>query len=88
MRTIYEDAEKIFVELVEIDSPSLKEKKMADHIRELFRGLGVALTEDQTAEVTGSDAGNLYGCVKGGKEGRRTEKASGCPHSKIPQTAR
>ncbi|MCI8798358.1 MAG: M20/M25/M40 family metallo-hydrolase [Lachnospiraceae bacterium] len=70
MKAVYEDAGKIFAELVEIDSPSLKEKKMAEHIREMFRRLGVELTEDDSAEVTGSDAGNLYGCVKGGKEGK------------------
>lgn len=70
MKVMYADAGKIFAELVEIDSPSLKEKKMAGHIREMFRGLGVELTEDDSAEVTGSDTGNLYGYVKGGEEGK------------------
>lgn len=62
---LYEDIKNVFATLVEIDSPSLKEKKMAVHIRELFRGIGVELTEDDTAGVTGSDTGNLYGYVKG-----------------------
>lgn len=66
MEEFYNDIKNVFATLVEIDSPSLKEKKMAAHIRELFGGIGVELTEDDSAGVSGSDTGNLYGYVKGG----------------------
>lgn len=66
---LYEDIKSTFAGLVEIDSPSLGEKNMAEHIRALFGGIGIELTEDDSAKVTGSNAGNLYTYVKGeGKE--------------------
>lgn len=65
-----EDVKKVFAELVEIDSPSLQEKDMAEHIRGLFRGLGIELAEDDSGKRSGSDAGNLYAYIKGGKTGK------------------
>ncbi len=62
-----ERVRKTFAKLVSIDSPSLAEKKMKDHLQSLFGELGIALEEDDSAAVTGSDAGNLYGYVKGGE---------------------
>lgn len=56
---------KTFAELVSIDSPSLAERKMKEHLTALFGELGIALEEDGSAAVTGSDSGNLYGYVRG-----------------------
>lgn len=38
---------------------------MADHIKALFAGIGIALLEDKSGTVTGSTAGNLYAYVEG-----------------------
>ena len=54
-----------FAKLAAIDSPSLKERNMADYIIALFKEIGVELTEDDSAATTGSTAGNLHGYVKG-----------------------
>lgn len=56
---------QIFAKLVEIDSPSLREHRMAEQIKKMFGELGIELTEDDSAEVTGSDVGNLYAYVPG-----------------------
>ena len=60
-----EEIFKVFSELVSIDSPSLQERKMADHVKALFAGIGVNLKEDDTESITGSDAGNLFGKIDG-----------------------
>lgn len=56
---------EIFGKLVSIDSPSLKERKMADYLKKLFGEIGVFLEEDQTQEITGSNAENLFARVEG-----------------------
>ncbi|MDZ7640680.1 MAG: M20/M25/M40 family metallo-hydrolase [Desulfurivibrio sp.] len=49
-----------FVQLCEIDSPSLHEKALADHLRGLFTTEFKAdILEDDSASQTGSDTGNL-----------------------------
>ncbi len=58
-----EEIFEVFSKLVSIDSPSLQERKMADHVKALFAGIGVSLEEDTTQSITGSDAGNLFGRV-------------------------
>lgn len=60
-----EEIFKVFSELVSIDSPSLQERKMADHVKALFAGIGVNLKADDTESITGSDAGNLFGKIDG-----------------------
>lgn len=67
---MYNDIKKTFAELVGIDSSSLQERRMADHIKELFGELGIALAEDDSAAVTGSDTGNLYAYVPGALSGK------------------
>lgn len=62
----YEDVKRTFAELVNVDSPSLREGQMADQIRKLFAGLGIMLCEDDSAAATGSTTGNLYAYVSGG----------------------
>ena len=54
-----------FAGLVAVDSPSLKERKMADHLKKLFADIGIVLEEDDSAPKTDSGAGNLYGYVNG-----------------------
>ena len=61
----HEHIKATFASLVAIDSPSLSEREMADHIKALFAGIGIALLEDKSGTVTGSTAGNLYAYVEG-----------------------
>lgn len=63
----------IFDKLVSIDSPSLKERAMADHLKALFASIGVTLHEDDTKAITGSDAGNLFGRVEAVDAGDQDE---------------
>lgn len=64
MRTNEKIAE-VFGKLVSIDSPSLKEREMADHLKKLFGEIGIQLEEDHTQEITGSNAGNLFARLEG-----------------------
>ncbi len=62
------DRERIiseFTELVEIDSPSFGERKMADRLRSKLEGIGFLVSEDEAGGFYGSDCGNLYGYLKG-----------------------
>lgn len=67
MRTEY--ILKTFQELVCIDSPSLKERKIADYLKKRFEKLGIILQEDEGGKKCGSDSGNLYAYVKGSLPG-------------------
>ena len=60
-----------FVRLCEIESPSGRERAMADAVTEELRGLGLEVEEDDTAEETGAGAGNLLARIPG-PEGART----------------
>lgn len=49
-----------FIELCEIDSPSREERRVADHLTEVFTKLGAeSVVEDDSAQKTGADCGNL-----------------------------
>jgi len=49
-----------FTELCEIDSPSLKERRILERLRAIFTELGAAeVLEDDSATQTGSECGNL-----------------------------
>ena len=48
-----------FMRLCEIESPSRRERAMADAVTADLRSLGLEVEEDATATETGSDAGNL-----------------------------
>lgn len=51
----------IFTLLCETDSPSRKERKIASLLKEIFSELGAdEILEDDTAQITGSDSGNLF----------------------------
>lgn len=60
-----EDVKRTFGNLVGIDSPSLKEKQMAEYVKRMFGQIGIEFWEDDSGRVTKSNAGNLYGYVKG-----------------------
>ena len=60
-----DNIKETFARLVAVDSPSLKERKMADYLKKLFADIGIVLEEDDSASETGSGAGNLYGYVSG-----------------------
>lgn len=60
-----EEIRETFAELATIDSPSFGEREMADHIIELFAGIGIPLEEDDSAAHTGGNAGNLHGYCRG-----------------------
>ena len=59
-----------FVRLCEIESPSGRERAMADAVTAELRAVGLAVEEDDTAIDTGSDAGNLLARIPG-PEGAR-----------------
>lgn len=60
---------KEFLELVAIDSVSFKERKMADTLKEKLKELNIKPYEDQANDMYHSEAGNVYGFLKGTIEG-------------------
>jgi tripeptide aminopeptidase len=60
-----------FERLCRIESPSLRERQMADAVTTDLRALGFVVEEDGSAEVTGSDAGNLLARAAG-RDGSRS----------------
>lgn len=58
-----------FAELVEIDSVSFRERKMADVLIKKLEELGFSVREDDAAGRIGSNAGNLYAYLEGSLEG-------------------
>lgn len=58
-----------FFELVQIDSETKNERKIADVLQKKFLHLGLDVQEDDSQEVTGHGAGNLICRLKGTKEG-------------------
>jgi tripeptide aminopeptidase len=60
-----------FVRYCEIESPSLRERAMADAVAADLTELGLQVHEDRSAGATGSDSGNLTALLEG-PEGSRT----------------
>ncbi|MFB1050427.1 M20/M25/M40 family metallo-hydrolase [Paraliobacillus sp. JSM ZJ581] len=56
---------KEFLELVQIDSETTDEAKIANILKQKFTDLGVDVYEDESAEITGHGAGNLICTLKG-----------------------
>ncbi|HKF79367.1 MAG TPA: M20/M25/M40 family metallo-hydrolase [Thermoleophilaceae bacterium] len=54
-----------FVRLCEIESPSTRERAMADAVAAELRGLELQVEEDSSGAETGSDAGNLLARIRG-----------------------
>jgi tripeptide aminopeptidase len=60
-----------FVRLCEIESPSQRERAVAEAVAAELRELGLEVDEDGSASVTGSDSGNLLARIAG-PEGARS----------------
>jgi tripeptide aminopeptidase len=60
-----------FVRLCEIESPSGRERAMADAVSAELHAAGLEVSEDSSAPLTGSDAGNLLARIPG-PSGART----------------
>jgi tripeptide aminopeptidase len=54
-----------FIRFCEIESPSGRERGVADALTEQLRGLGIEVEEDDSASRTGSDSGNLLARIPG-----------------------
>jgi tripeptide aminopeptidase len=50
----------VFTTLCEIDSPSTQEGRVAAYLKSIFAEMGAEVIEDESAEETGSDCGNLF----------------------------
>jgi tripeptide aminopeptidase len=50
----------LFTTLCEIDSPSKQEGKVAEYLKSVFVEMGAEVSEDDSAQQTGSDCGNLF----------------------------
>src|SRR5689334_954688 len=59
-----------FVRLCEIESPSRRERAMADAVAADLRSLGLEVVEDASRAETGSDAGNLLARIPAPPGGR------------------
>jgi tripeptide aminopeptidase len=59
-----------FIRYCELESPSGRERAMADAVAADLRELGLDVDEDDTGRETGSDAGNLLARVPGPEGGR------------------
>jgi tripeptide aminopeptidase len=59
-----------FIRLCEIESPSGRERAMADAVIARLRDMGIEVEEDDTAAETGSDAGNVLGRLAGPRDAR------------------
>ena len=59
-----------FAWLCGIESPSLRERPMADAVAEQLRACGLEVHEDASAAATGSDSGNLLSRIPGPEESR------------------
>jgi tripeptide aminopeptidase len=59
-----------FVRLCEIESPSRRERRVADAVRADLEQLGLEVEEDDSAKETGSDSGNLLARIEGPPDAR------------------
>ena len=58
-----------FLDLVKINSPSRKERGVADYVKARLSALGFEVTEDNTGAAIGGDSGSVIGYLKGTVEG-------------------
>jgi len=54
-----------FMRLIEFDSPSYDERKLADYVMDRLHGLGLFVLEDGAGDKIGGSCGNVYGLMKG-----------------------
>ncbi|GGI95647.1 hypothetical protein GCM10010885_01650 [Alicyclobacillus cellulosilyticus] len=60
-----------FLQLVQIDSPSLREGKVAAYVREVLQSLGFSVIEDDAGKTLGGECGNLIATLPGDAGRRR-----------------
>ncbi|NLM53246.1 MAG: M20/M25/M40 family metallo-hydrolase [Firmicutes bacterium] len=53
-----------FLEIVQINSQTKKEREMADYLKEKLSALGLTVTEDNAGEQIGGNAGNVIGILE------------------------
>ena len=58
-----------FLTLVQIDSPSRKEREIAMHLKEELTSLGAEVSFDQTDQMVGGTVGNLIARIPGTRSG-------------------
>ena len=58
-----------FDRLIAIDSESFHERAMADAVKDILRNLGFETEEDDAGKTYGSEAGNVFGLLKGSLPG-------------------
>lgn len=56
-----------FIELVKIDSLALKERKMADKLKDKLHDMGISSIEDDAGSKIGGNAGNIISKIEGDK---------------------
>jgi tripeptide aminopeptidase len=66
---VSDELRELFLSLLAIRSPSRSEGEMAEAVRSYVGGLGLAVSEDDTAAVTGCACGNLVVRIPGRGEG-------------------
>ena len=64
-----------FFDLVRIDSPSLHEKAVSDHLRALLAPHGFDIHIDDTGKLAGGDTGNLIVRVPATGPGKQIGRA-------------
>lgn len=69
-----------FIKLAEIDGISYGERKVADHLKKIWKELGVTLDEDRAGEKIGGDTGNLFAAIPGRGELKDADPILFCAH--------
>jgi len=59
---------KLFLELVKIDSLSLKERNIANRLKNELKGLGLSVKEDNTGVKINGNTGNIIATLEGEKD--------------------
>ena len=65
-----------FLELVQIDSPTSKEGKIAGVLVKKLEEIGCEVVIDNAGEKTGAETGNIIATLKGNRDGRKILKMS------------
>ncbi|MCE5314085.1 MAG: M20/M25/M40 family metallo-hydrolase [Armatimonadota bacterium] len=63
---------KLFLDLLKINSPSKRERKVADFLKARLQSLGFDVCEDDAGEKIGGDAGNIIAFKKGTAPGAKS----------------
>lgn len=64
-----ERVKQLFLDMLEINTPSKQERPMADFLKAKIESLGLEVEEDDAAEKIGGNAGNIIAFLKGSKPG-------------------